>query len=151
MGENEKYDRRSDTVERLSALDERTHHITKAVDRIEKALESHTKEEEMAFHGFYQTKAEMWENLANFKDEIFTKIDETVNPVKDEYKRIHTIYKVLAVLSGIAVLLLSLVKDDYDATKGRVSQVEQRQHETEQDVTRLNTRMNTIHSNDKSK
>lgn len=76
-------ERRAELAGKVTSLDERTHHITKAVDRIEKHLEDHTKREEAAIHHFYKTKAEMLDIVNDFKDAIDKKLDETVEKVEE--------------------------------------------------------------------
>lgn len=148
-------ERRVELAGRVQVLDERTHHITKAVDRIEKNLEKYSEQEEHTRHEIYRIKGEIAEMIGTFKDSIEEKLDatiekveETVNPINDEFKKVKTIYKVIAALGTVILLTINFVsdsiKDDYNKTKQKVETVEKRQNEVDGDIVRLGTQIRNL-------
>ena len=97
--------------QRHELLNENHEHIKAALERLEKTLNDHVLEEEMAFHSFYKTKSELHEMLTNFEDSISKKLDDTITPVREDFAKVRTIYRVLTIIGGILMAIAVFFKD----------------------------------------
>lgn len=119
MADEDDIERRIELAAKVKILDERTHHIEKAVDRIESHLGAHIRDEEAAFKNFLKIKSDMSLVISEFKDSMENKLDETVKqveqkiePIREDFRNIKTVYKVLATIGSILVTVIIFFKDN---------------------------------------
>ena len=101
------YERRQEakeTAERIAVLESRTDMIAKVVERIEAKLDSHTKEE---IHNINAFRNDLNEILVEFKENIETKFEASVSPLKDDLTKLNYGYKtIILLLSGLGTIAL---------------------------------------------
>ena len=101
------YERRQEakeTAERIAVLESRTDGISKVVERIEKKLDSHTKEE---IHNINAFRNDLNEILVEFKENIEEKFEKSVTPLKDDLSKLNYGYRtVIWILSAIGAIVL---------------------------------------------
>lgn len=104
MSGTDNVERRVELAAKVATLEERSLQTQKQLEKISDMLERHLEAEESIMHGVLK-------NLVEFKDDVNTRIENDINPIRDELARYKTAIKVLSALGVGLWALVSLFKD----------------------------------------